>query len=147
MDTTEREQPSAAIPLLESQLAKLPTEYTVLVPQDTLSVVVYMNTWVRLKERVRRCRRGVNVWESLFWTVVGVFVPSAVSAYLKYQADAATASATVINLWMVISAVCLITAILALIALRQSLSHESESIDAILDEMEEIQGRFTQVPQ
>jgi hypothetical protein len=71
--------------MAEPQYAKLQAEYTVALPQDTLSVVVYMNTWVRLKDRVRKCRHGVGIWERLLWTMVGVFITSAVSAFKDYR--------------------------------------------------------------
>jgi len=129
--------------MAEPQYAKLQTEYTVALPQETLSVIVYMNTWVRLKERVRKSRRGVNHWASLLWTAVGVFVTCAIPAYQEYL----TARHFSITPWTLFAAVSLVAAIIAFFGLQQSISHETDSIEAILSEMEEIQGRFARPPQ
>ncbi len=129
--------------MAESGLQKLQAEYTVALPQDTLSVVVYMNTWVRLKGRIRKCRHGVGVWESLLWTMVGVFIPSAVSGLSDYH----NARYFSITPWMLMAAISFVAAVIAAFGLRQAISHETDSIDAILSEMEEIQARFTKAPQ
>jgi len=127
----------------ELQYTKLPSEYTVALPQDTLSVVVYMNTWIRLKERIRKCKRGVSFWEGLLWTMVGVLLPSAVSGYLDFRDQKTFA----ITPWMVVAAVSLAVGAIARIGLVQSITHETDSVEAILAEMEEIQVRFTRSPQ
>ncbi len=79
--------------------------------------------------------------------MLGVFVPSVVSAYQQYKADIAANASAYINAWMLIAAVSFGVGLCSLIALCQSISHEHESIDSILAEMEEIQIRFTRTPQ
>jgi len=76
--------------------------------------------------------------------MIGIFIPSVVSAYLDYQAQ--PANKFTITPWMVVTLVSLVAAMLSAVGLTQSVKQETDSIDAVMAEMEEIQIRFTRAP-
>jgi hypothetical protein len=75
--------------------------------------------------------------------MVGVFITSAVSAFQDYH----SAGYCSITPWTLVASLSFVAGFIAFWGLRQSISHETDSIESILSEMEEIQGRFTRSPQ
>jgi hypothetical protein len=124
--------------------SKVPSEYTIAVPSDTMALPVYMNTWARIKQQVTNCKRGVSFWGSLFPTFLGVLVSSAVPAFIDV-ANGIKAPQFAITPWMVAFVVSLAIEILSFKAYADALNHESQSVQTILDEMEELQSRFTKI--
>jgi hypothetical protein len=120
----------------------VPSGYTIASQTDTMSLPVYMNTWVRLREKVRGCRRGVGFWGSFFPTVLGVFLSTIVPTYLDI-ADEISKRMFSITPWMVAFLLSLVAGLLSRRAYLDALRHEDESIKSIVDEMEELQARFT----
>ena len=129
-------------PILKSRIFRIDKGSRGATPTDTMALSVYMSTWVRLKDRVRHCQRGVTFWESLFWTSLGIVVTSGVPAYLDFVSQ----TKFTITPWMFVTAIFFVSAVLGAIASRQARKHEADSVEAILAEMEEIQARFSTPP-
>ena len=42
--------------------------------------------WVRLKKRIRKCKREVNTWGGFAFTLLGIGIPCAIQEIANYQA-------------------------------------------------------------
>ena len=125
-----------------SDFTKLPYEYTIATPSDTMALPIYMSTWTRIKQQVRECRRGVSFWGMLFPTLLGVALSSIVPAILDFKAQPKD-TPLALTWWMLVFLLSGVAVLLSFKAYRDALNHEAQSIQSIVSEMEELQSRFT----
>jgi drug/metabolite transporter (DMT)-like permease len=104
--------------------------------QTTRGVAMSITRWNRLKKRIRKCKREMNWWSGFAWTLLGVFIPSAVQAI---QDNKQTWNLT---LWSLLAIVSFLASAVCFFGYAQAARQESDSLESVLEEMEEIEVAF-----
>jgi hypothetical protein len=107
-------------------------------------VVMSAARWTRLKGRIRKCKRDMNIWAGFAFTLLGIGLPCAIQEIANYQAavKADPPNAWVISIWGIAAVLSFALAICCFIGYRQARDTEADSLDSVLEEMDEIESGF-----
>lgn len=100
--------------------------------------------WVRLKKRIRKCKREVNTWGGFAFTLLGIGIPCAIQEIANYQArtHATPPRDWTPSIWGIAALMAFILAIACFFGYAQARDTEADSLDSVLEEMDEIESGF-----
>jgi len=107
-------------------------------------VVMSAARWTRLKSRIRKCKRDMNVWAGFAFTLLGIGLPCAIQEIANYQAAAHAHPPQTwsLSIWGVAAVLSFALAICCFLGYRQARDTEADSLDSVLEEMDEIESGF-----
>jgi hypothetical protein len=102
--------------------------------------------WNRLKARMRSCKRTLDPWGVAASVSFGIFTTAIGPAISDYAQTPAAGTPPPGNGWVVVAAVSVVGLILSSLAYLSTRRVETDSIEAIVAEMDEMQAEYDSKP-